>query len=67
MSVLDPGTDHVTAPWTIPGGGSPDMGSVTADGTELWRSGRYDAVAYVFDTATGTLAATIPTCTPPTA
>ena len=61
VTVLDPSTDRVTATWTIPGGGSPDMGGVTADGTELWLSGRYDAVVYVFDTNTGTIKATIPT------
>ena len=61
VSVLDPATDRVVATWTIPGGGSPDMGGVTADGRELWLSGRYDAVVYVFDTATGKLKAKIPT------
>ncbi len=39
----------------VPGGGSPDMGNVTADGRELWVSGRYDHVVYVFDTATGAI------------
>ena len=28
-------------------------GTVTADGKELWVSGRYDGVVYVFDTGTG--------------
>ena len=36
-----------------PGGGSPDMGNVSADGTQLWLSGRFDDVVYVFDTRTG--------------
>src|SRR5258707_6632757 len=40
ISVLDPATDSVVATWPIPGGGSPDMGNVTADGKELWVSGR---------------------------
>src|SRR2546425_11212824 len=31
------------------------MGNVSADGTELWLSGRYDAEVYVFDTRTGVL------------
>ncbi len=35
------------------GGGSPDMGNVTADGKQLWLSARYDNVVYVFDTTTG--------------
>jgi len=60
ISVIDPSTDTVTANWHIPGGGSPDMGGVSADGTKLWVSGRYDSEVYVFDTATGLLAARIP-------
>jgi len=39
--------------WVIPGGGSPDMGGVTADGRRLWLSGRSNQVVYVFDTSTG--------------
>jgi YVTN family beta-propeller protein len=60
ISVLDPATDSVVATWPIPGGGSPDMGNVTADGKELWVSGRYDDEVYVFDTATGKLTHRIP-------
>src|SRR6266550_2087906 len=47
ISVLDPDSDKVVANWPIPGGGSPDMGNVTADGKELWVSGRYDDEVYV--------------------
>ena len=60
ISVLDPSTDKVVANWPVPGGGSPDMGDVTADGKELWVSGRYDDEVYVFDTATGKLTHRIP-------
>jgi DNA-binding beta-propeller fold protein YncE len=60
VSVVDPTTDAVIATWPIPGGGSPDMGGVSADGTKLWLSGRYDSVVYVFDTATGQLLKKIP-------
>ena len=60
ISVIDPSTDTVVATWTIPGGGSPDMGGVSADGTKLWVSGRYDSVVYVFDTTSGALLAKIP-------
>lgn len=60
ISVLDPLTDKVVANWPIPGGGSPDMGGVTADGKELWVSGRYDDEVYVFDTSTGRLTHRIP-------
>ena len=60
ISVLDPDNDKVVATWPIPGGGSPDMGGVTADGKELWVSGRYDDEVYVFDTSTGRLTHRIP-------
>ncbi|HEX4233067.1 MAG TPA: hypothetical protein VH041_02060 [Caldimonas sp.] len=53
VSVLDFATRKVDATWPIPGGGSPDMGNVSADGKQLWLSGRYDNVVYVFDTTTG--------------
>jgi DNA-binding beta-propeller fold protein YncE len=55
ISVLDASSLTITATWRIPGGGSPDMGGVTADGSQLWLSGRYDAEVYVFDTTTGAL------------
>jgi YVTN family beta-propeller protein len=55
ISVLDFTTRRVVERWPVPGGGSPDMGNVTADGTELWVSGRYDDEVYVFDTGTGSL------------
>jgi rfaE bifunctional protein nucleotidyltransferase chain/domain len=45
--------------WVIPGGGSPDMGTVSADGKMFWVSGRYHHVIYGFDTATGKLVAKI--------
>ena len=55
VSVLDAYTGAPLAKWTIPGGGSPDMGNVTADGTQLWLSGRYDRSVYVLSTADGHL------------
>ncbi len=61
VSVVDPSKDQVVARWSIPDGGSPDMGGVSADGTRLWLSGRYDAEVYVFDTATGALVGRVPT------
>ena len=60
ISVLDPLTDKIVANWPVPGGGSPDMGDVTADGKELWVSGRYDDEVYVFDTSTGMVTHRIP-------
>ena len=53
MSVIDFASGKVVAQWPIPGGGSPDMGNVSADGRWLWLSGRYDNVVYVFDTTSG--------------
>jgi DNA-binding beta-propeller fold protein YncE len=53
VSVIDFATRSVVANWPIPGGGSPDMGNVSADGKTLWLSGRYHGVIYAFDTATG--------------
>ncbi|WP_179255331.1 YncE family protein [Burkholderia sp. AU31652] len=53
VSVLDFATRQVVATWPIPGGGSPDMGNVSADGTTLWLSGRFDDVVYAIDTASG--------------
>jgi len=53
VSVIDFASGKVEANWPIPGGGSPDMGNVSADGKQLWLSGRYDNVVYVFDTANG--------------
>ena len=60
VSVIDPVARTVVATWPVPGGGSPDMGNVTADGKELWVSGRYDDEVYVFDTSTGALTHRIP-------
>jgi YVTN family beta-propeller protein len=53
VSVLDFATRTVVDNWPVPGGGSPDMGNVSADGSQLWLSGRYDHEVYVFDTASG--------------
>ena len=53
VSVVDFATQKVVANWPIPGGGSPDMGNVSDDGKQLWLSGRYDNVVYVFDTTNG--------------
>jgi len=60
VSVLDFATNRIVDTWTIPGGGSPDMGGVSADGRMLWLSGRNDGVVYGFDTRSGRLVARIP-------
>ena len=53
VSVIDFATEKVVARWAVPGGGSPDMGNVSADGKYLWLAARYDDVIYRFDTANG--------------
>jgi YVTN family beta-propeller protein len=55
VAVMDFASEKIVARWAVPGGGSPDMGNVTADGKYLWLSGRYDDVVYRFDTASGTV------------
>jgi len=53
VSVIDFATNAVVVTWDIPGGGSPDMGNVSADGGTLWLSGRYDDVVYAINTING--------------
>ncbi|MCU1344950.1 MAG: surface antigen [Acidimicrobiia bacterium] len=65
LSVVDVATQKVVGHWDIPGGGSPDMGNLSTDGTELWVSGRFDSEVYVFDVVRGVLAARIPVAAGP--
>ena len=60
VSVISFATRKVVHKWRIPGGGSPDMGGVSADGKVLWLSGRYNADVYAISTVTGRLLARIP-------
>ena len=60
ISVVSFRTKREVAKWRIPGGGSPDMGNVSADGRVLWLSGRYDGVVYAISTKSGRLLARIP-------
>jgi DNA-binding beta-propeller fold protein YncE len=53
VSVIDFATAKVIQTWAIPGGGSPDMGNVSADGKYLWLSGRYDDEVYRVDVTSG--------------
>lgn len=53
VTVVDFATDKIVARWPVPGGGSPDMGNISADGKWLWLSGRFDDVVYRFDTTSG--------------
>jgi YVTN family beta-propeller protein len=60
ISVISFATRRPIAKWWLPGGGSPDMGGVSADGKVLWLSGRYNAEVYAISTATGRLLHRIP-------
>ncbi|WP_211233124.1 YncE family protein [Solirubrobacter soli] len=55
ITVLSFKTRRPLRKWRIPGGGSPDMGGVSADGRSLWLSGRYNAEVYALSTRTGRL------------
>jgi DNA-binding beta-propeller fold protein YncE len=55
ISLIDFRTRRVRAKWHIPGGGSPDMGGLSADGKVLWLSGRYNAEVYAISTRSGRL------------
>ena len=56
VAVIDFASEQVVARWPVPGGGSPDMGNVSADGAWLWLAARYDDVIYRFDTRNGAVA-----------
>jgi DNA-binding beta-propeller fold protein YncE len=60
ISVVSFKTRRVIETWVLPQPASPDMGGVSADGSTLWLSGRYNAVVYAIDTRTGHLRAAIP-------
>ena len=60
VSVIDFATRKVIRKWEFPGGGSPDMGGVSADGKVLWLAGRYNSEVYAIDTGDGRLLARIP-------
>jgi YVTN family beta-propeller protein len=60
ISLIDFHTRRVRGEWRIPGGGSPDMGGVSADGSALWLSGRYNNVVYEISTRSGRLLRRIP-------
>src|SRR5579862_3364462 len=60
ITVISFATRKIVTTWRIPGGGSPDMGNLSPDGSVFWVSGRYNDVVYAIDTATGHLLAKIP-------
>ncbi|GAB3059623.1 hypothetical protein GCM10027053_21930 [Intrasporangium mesophilum] len=55
ITVFDARSNRPVALWRLPGHATPDMGGVTADGSQLWLSGRYSSEVYVIDTRTGRL------------
>jgi YVTN family beta-propeller protein len=59
VSLLDFATRTLVAKWRLPGGGSPDMGGLSADGKVLWLTGRYNNEVYAIDTTDGHLIARI--------
>jgi DNA-binding beta-propeller fold protein YncE len=60
VSLLSFRTTRPVRKWHIPGGGSPDMGGVSANGRVLWLTGRYDAEVYALSTRTGRLLHRVP-------
>ena len=50
ITVISFATRRPVAKWRLPGGGSPDMGGVSADGRVLWLSGRYNGEVYAIST-----------------
>jgi YVTN family beta-propeller protein len=59
VSVIDFSSRKPIAKWHLNGGGSPDMGGVSADGKVLWLAGRYNSEVYAIDTGDGKLLARI--------
>jgi DNA-binding beta-propeller fold protein YncE len=59
VSVVSFRKRRVVRTWHIPGGGSPDMGAVSANGRVLWLSGRFNSEVYAISTRTGHLLARI--------
>jgi DNA-binding beta-propeller fold protein YncE len=55
ISLIDFRTRRIKRKWRIPGGGSPDMGGISADGRVMWLAGRYDAEVYALSTRNGRL------------
>ncbi|MFN2616101.1 MAG: beta-propeller fold lactonase family protein [Thermoleophilaceae bacterium] len=55
ISLISFRSRKAVAKWRLPGGGSPDMGGVSADGRVLWLSGRYNGEVYAISTRSGRL------------
>ncbi|WP_433757067.1 hypothetical protein [Nocardia sp. CA-135398] len=60
ISVWDFAANKLVHKWFIPGGGSPDMGNLSADGRVFWVSGRHHGEVYAIDIENWNLLARIP-------
>lgn len=60
ISVWDFGENRLVHKWSVPGGGSPDMGNLSADGRVFWASGRHHGEVYAIDIVEWKLLARIP-------
>jgi YVTN family beta-propeller protein len=55
IGLIDLANRTLLKTFKIAGGGSPDMGGLSVDGTQLWVSGRYSGVVYEISTIDGHL------------
>jgi DNA-binding beta-propeller fold protein YncE len=55
ITLISLATGRPVRKWRLPGGGSPDMGGVSADGRTLWLAGRYTSEVYAIGTRSGRL------------
>ncbi|WP_459956180.1 YncE family protein [Nocardia sp. IFM 10818] len=60
ISVWDFATGGLVHKWHLPGGGSPDMGNLSADGRVFWVAGRHHSEVYAIDIVDWKLLARIP-------
>ncbi|MET8650904.1 YncE family protein [Nocardia aurea] len=60
ISVWDFAANRIVHTWRIPGGGSPDMGNLSADGRVFWVSGRHHGEVYAIDIVNWNLLARFP-------
>ncbi|MEU0545469.1 YncE family protein [Nocardia sp. NPDC005978] len=60
ISVWDFAAGGLVRTWQLPGGGSPDMGNLSADGRVFWVSGRHHGEVYAIDVVEWKLLARIP-------
>ncbi|GAA2624157.1 hypothetical protein GCM10010411_70770 [Actinomadura fulvescens] len=55
LSAIDLAARRVAAHWRLPGGGSPEPGGISSDGTALWLCEPRTGVVYAMSTRTGRL------------